>query len=127
MLDRMRFSEAVAQCHDLPIPGSNRGYPPKVILESFIASIGCGANRFMHTEQTRYDPALARIFSWKSAPAQDAYKRYFSKFDQVTNLNVSQYFYSWIFNNLQFDHLTSQTSQTYTPDRYFCVSNTINL
>ena len=112
MLDKMRFSEVVAQCHDLPIPGSNRGYPPKVILESFIASIWCGANRFMHTEQTRYDPALARIFGWKSAPAQDAYKRYFSKFDQVTNLNVSQYFYSWIFNNLQFDHLTLDIDST---------------
>lgn len=112
MLDKMRFSEVVAQCHDLPIPGSNRGYPPKVILESFIASIWCGANRFMHTEQTRYDPALARIFGWKSVPAQDAYKRYFSKFDQVTNLNVSQYFYSWIFNNLQFDHLTLDIDST---------------
>lgn len=86
MLDKIEFSEVVYNCPRLPVPGSNRGYDPKVILESFIASIWCGANRFMHTELTRLDPALARIFGWKQMPAQDAYKRYFSKFDQVVNL-----------------------------------------
>lgn len=106
MLDKMRFSEVVANCEHLPVSGSNRGYAPEVILESFITSIWCGANRFMHTELTRLDPALARIFGWKNVPAQDAFKRYFSKFDQVRNLEVGQYFYSWIFDNFQFDHFT---------------------
>lgn len=106
MLDKIEFSEVVYNCPRLPVPGSNRGYDPKVILESFIASIWCGANRFMHTELTRLDPALARIFGWKQMPAQDAYKRYFSKFDQVVNLEVSQYFYSWIFDNFHFDNYT---------------------
>jgi len=106
MLDKMQFSELVRNCSRLPVSGSNRGYSPEVILESFIASIWCGANRFMHTELTRLDPALARIFGWNQMPAQDAFKRYFSKFDQVTNLEVSQYFYSWIFDNFHFDHYT---------------------
>ena len=106
MLDKMRFSELVSGCEHLPVSGSNRGYAPEVIVESFITSIWCGANRFMHTELTRLDPALARIFGWKSVPAQDVFKRYFSKFDQVTNLEVSQYFYSWIFDNFHFDHFT---------------------
>ncbi len=106
MLDKMEFSNVIDSCTSLPAPGSNRGYNPKVILESFITSIWCGANRFMHTELTRLDPALARIFGWKQMPAQDAYKRYFSKFDQVTNLEVSQYFYSWIFDNFHFDNYT---------------------
>ena len=86
MLDKMRFSELVSGCKYLPVSGSNRGYAPEVILESFITSIWCGANRFMHTELTRLDPALARIFGWKTVPAQDVFKRYFSKFDQVTEL-----------------------------------------
>jgi len=106
MLDKMQFSVVVADCAHLPISGSNRGYAPEVILESFITSIWCGANRFMHTELTRLDPALARIFGWKNVPAQDVFKRYFSKFDQVTNLEVSQYFYKWIFDNFHFDHFT---------------------
>jgi hypothetical protein len=105
-LDKMQFSDRVRSFSSLPVSGSNRGYAPEVILESFIASIWCGANRFMHTELTRLDPALARIFGWKQMPAQDAFKRYFSKFDQVTNLEVSQYFYSWIFDNFHFDHYT---------------------
>lgn len=106
MLDKMQFSTVVANCEHLPVSGSNRGYAPEVILESFITSIWCGANRFMHTELTRLDPALARIFGWKNVPAQDVFKRYFSKFNQVTNLAVSQYFYKWIFDNYHFDHFT---------------------
>lgn len=106
MLDKMQFSTVVANCEHLPVSGSNRGYAPQVILESFITSIWCGANRFMHTELTRLDPALARIFGWKNVPAQDVFKRYFSKFNQVTNLAVSQYFYKWIFDNFHFDHFT---------------------
>lgn len=106
MMDKMQFSKIVSGCKYLPVSGSNRGYAPEVILESFIASIWCGANRFMHTELTRLDPALARIFGWKNMPAQDVFKRYFSKFDQVTNLEVSQYFYKWIFDNFQFDNFT---------------------
>ena len=106
MLDKMQFSEFVRNCEHLPVSGSNRGYAPEVILESFITSIWCGANRFMHTELTRLDPAIAQIFGWQRVSAQDAFKRYFSKFDHVTNLEVSQYFYKWIFDNFQFDHFT---------------------
>jgi hypothetical protein len=49
---------------------------------------------------------LVKIFDWKEAPGQDTYKRFFSKFTQVKNLNVSQYFYSWIFDNFKFDNFT---------------------
>lgn len=105
-LDKMQFADLVRNCSALPVSGSNRGYAPEVILESFVASIWCGANRFMHTELTRLDPALTRIFGWKQMPAQDAFKRYFSKFNQITNLEVSQYFYSWIFDNFHFDYYT---------------------
>lgn len=38
----------------------------------------------MHTEVTRHDVALSKIFDWKEAPAQDTYKRFFSKFKQPT-------------------------------------------
>ncbi|MDA3614970.1 hypothetical protein, partial [Polluticaenibacter yanchengensis] len=105
-LDKMQFSDFVENCSIRPVSGSNRGYSTTVILESFIASIWCGANRFMNTELTRLDPALVRIFGWKQMPGQDVFKRYFSKFDQTRNLEVSQYFYLWIFNNLHFNNYT---------------------
>ena len=107
MLQKMQFRQAINDCRHLPQPGSNRGYDPQVILESFITSVWCGANRFMHTELTRLDPALATVFGWQHTPAQDVFKRYFGKkFDQVTNLEVSQHFYSWIFNNYAFNNFT---------------------
>lgn len=72
MLQKMPFSETVRNCEHLPLSGSS----PEVILESFIPSIWCGANRFMHTEQTMLDLALGNIFGWKRIPTQDASKHF---------------------------------------------------
>lgn len=106
MLNKIGFKQQVENCSSLPQSGSNRGYSPASIIEAFLVSIWCGANRFLHTEVTRHDQALKKIFGWKQAPAQDVYKRYFSKFTQTTNQRVSDYFYSWIFKSVQFDNYT---------------------
>jgi hypothetical protein len=60
----------------------------------------------MHTEITRHDEVLKKIFEWGQAPAQDVYKRYFSKFTQGINQRVSDFFFSWMFNNVLFDNYT---------------------
>ena len=106
MLEKMGFRELIEGNRDLPGPGSNRGYGTSTIIESFITSVWCGANRFLHTEVTRHDAALGKIFGWKRTPGQDVYKRFFSKFTQAKNLRVSEYFYSWIFDNFKFDNFT---------------------
>jgi len=106
MLDKIDFRRAIELQEDLPRPGSNRGYDPATIIEGFIASIWCGANRFLHTEVTRHDQALGKIFGWKRTPGQDTYKRFFSKFTQATNYRVSDYFYSWLFDNVKFNNFT---------------------
>jgi Transposase DDE domain group 1 len=106
MLDKMGFRKVVNAQPDLPVSGSNRGYAACTIVEAFIVSIWCGANRFLHTEVTRHDNALSKIFNWKRTPGQDTYKRFFSKFTQATNQRVSDYFYSWIFDNVKFDNFT---------------------
>jgi len=106
MLDKIELKRQVEDCRDLPQPGSNRGYSPVSIIESFLVSIWCGANRFMHTEVTRHDAALKKIFGWKQSPGQDVYKRYFSKFTQAINQKVSDHFYSWIFRSVRFDNYT---------------------
>lgn len=105
-MDKIGFREQIDLCSSLPIQGSNRGHNVAELLEAFTASIWCGANRFMHTEVTRNDAALRTIFGWKNVPGQDAYKRYFSKFNQATNTAVSQHFYSWLMNNINFNHFT---------------------
>lgn len=106
MLTKIGFREQINNCVDLPQPNSNRGYQVSTIIEAFITSIWCGANRFMHTEVTRNDSALSTIFDWEKAPAQDVYKRFFNKFNQTTNQKVSDYFYSWIFDNIKFNNFT---------------------
>jgi hypothetical protein len=106
MLDKIGFKSQILSCKDLPQPQSNRGHKVSTILEVFIASIWCGANRFMHTEVTRHDIALGKIFNWDIIPAQDTYKRFFNKFNQATNQKVSDHFYSWIFDNFKFDNFT---------------------
>ena len=106
MLQKIGFREIVYRNVDLPKANSNRGYKSSTILEGFITSIWCGANRFLHTEVTRHDAVLGKIFDWKRTPGQDTYKRFFSKFDQSKNQKVSDYFYSWIFDNFKFDNFT---------------------
>ncbi len=106
MLDKIGFREQIEQCEALPVSRSNNSYKKEVLLESFITSIWCGANRFLHTEITRSDKALGKIFGWDKTPAQDAYKRYFGKFTQNSNQQVGRHFFSWFFQNLNFNHFT---------------------
>ncbi|HET8829938.1 MAG TPA: IS1380 family transposase, partial [Pelobium sp.] len=37
---------------------------------------------------------------------QDTFKRFFSKFDQAKNQRISDYFYTWIFDNFKFNNFT---------------------
>ena len=106
MLQKVDFRELIEANPDLPQSGSNRGYKTSTIIEAFITSVWCEANRFLHTEVTRHDIALGKIFDWKGTPGQDAYKRFFNKFNSTTNLAVSDYFYSWIFDNFNFNNFT---------------------
>lgn len=106
MLDKIGFRDHIKNCEGLPASLSNNSYKKEVLLESFITSIWCGANRFLHTEITRSDKALGRIFEWEKVPGQDAYKRYFGKFSQFTNQKVGHHFFSWFIQNLQIDHFT---------------------
>ena len=105
-LGKMGFSACVSACECLPQPGSNRGYRPSVLSESFVCSVWCGATRFVHTELTRLDRALGKIFGWVRVPAQDAYKRFFSKFSQTDNLRVADYFFRWLLESYQYDNFT---------------------
>jgi len=112
MLTKMHFREQIQQCSFLPLQQSNRGHSVVTLLESFITSVWCGANRFLHTEVTRADHALAKIFDWKTTPGQDAYKRYFKKFNQVKNQEVSHYFFKWLFEKININYFTLDIDST---------------
>jgi hypothetical protein len=92
MLEGMGFKEAV-QSWDLPQPGSHRGYRPEELIEQMIVSIWCGAARFAHTDITRLDSTLARLFGWGKAAGHMAIVRLFQRFDQpgVTRVQSSSH------------------------------------
>ena len=102
MLEKMKFSEHILAADFLPQPGSNRGYSPLVIITSFMMSIWCGANRFLHTEVTRHDKALTKIFGFTRFPGNDAFKRFFRKFDLETSSQLSDHLFGWVFDNIKF-------------------------
>ena len=112
MMDKMGFSEHLESGDMLPQPKSNRGYSPLTILESFMVSVWCGANRFLHTEVTRHDEALCKIFGWKRSPGQDTFKRFFKQFDIERSSALSDHLFGWVFENIQFDNITLDCDST---------------
>lgn len=112
MLDKIGFRKHVTDCNELPVQNSNRGHSISVLIESFITSVWCGANKFSHTEITRADVVLSKVFGWHKVPGNDAYKRYFSKFNQSTNQATARHFFTWFFNNLNADYFTLDIDST---------------
>ncbi|UII25322.1 hypothetical protein LVD15_18715 [Fulvivirga maritima] len=77
-IDQVGIREKLAELA-LPSPGSNRGYDPKQIVESFWLSIWTGASRYIHCDWLRYDTVLQSIFGWDGMPSQSTYSRFFWK------------------------------------------------
>ena len=95
MLDHMGFDGALSSA-DLPLPGSNRGYTPAQIITQFMLSVWCGANRFEHTEVTRHDPVLKRVFGFERMANFKAIMRLFARFSQGSNEAVTDSLYRWM-------------------------------
>jgi hypothetical protein len=105
MIDKSGLREYLSTL-PFPQPGSNRGYNPVDIILSFMLSIWCGANRFVHTEITRRDNALKKIFELQIIPSSPTLTRFFRKFSYGLNTSIFDGIYTWFFSNLQFDNLT---------------------
>jgi hypothetical protein len=111
MLQKIGFREALGGVQ-LPTQGSNRGYAPAQLIEQFLVSVWCGANRFEHLEVTRYDEAIRKIFDYKRMAGHKAFQRYFRKFRQADNQRVFQGLYQWFFKQLHFDNFTLDLDST---------------
>lgn len=97
---------------DLPQPGSNRGYDPKHIIESFWLSIWTGASRYIHCDWLRYDKTLQDIFGWDSMPSQSTYSRFFGKFNQARNTLVFPKLQKSFIDQLGVDNITIDFDST---------------
>lgn len=112
MMKKMNLREELSSYDFLPNSKSNNSYSSIDILEAFMVSIWCGANRFLHTEITRHDKALSMIFGWKRTPANDTYKRFFRKFNIERTTALSKSLFGWIFSNISFDRYTLDCDST---------------
>lgn len=97
---------------NLPQPGSNRGYCPEHVVESFWLGIWTGASRYIHCDWLRYDQTLHAIFGWDKMPSQSTYSRFFGKFNQARNTEVFPELQHWFFNQLGVDSLTVDFDST---------------
>ena len=111
MLDRIGFNSAMEAC-GLPQQESNRGYSPIQLMVQFMLSIWCGANRFEHSEVTRHDTVLQKLFGFKRMANFKAIMRLYRKFNQATTMRVFGQCYRWFFSNLQLDHITLDLDST---------------
>jgi hypothetical protein len=72
----------------------------------------CGANRFEHTEVTRHDPVLKRLFGFTRMANFKAVMRLFNKFSQATNESVMDSLYRWMFGQLTINGITLDLDST---------------
>ena len=100
MMDGMGVFQAI-QSWQLPMPGSNRGYAPAQLLEQMMVSIWCGANRFVHSDITRLDKTLARLFGWSRVAEHKSIMRLFQRFDQSKATELQRNCFNWLFEKLK--------------------------
>ena len=96
----------------LPQPGSNRGYDPKQMIESFWLSIWTGASRYIHCDWLRQDTVLQSIFGWDQMPSQSTYSRFFNKFSQGLNTEIFPQLQHWLFDQINMGGLTVDFDST---------------
>lgn len=97
---------------NLPQPGSNCGYAPEQIIESFWLSIWTGASRYIHCDWLRYDKTLQDIFGWDRMPSQSTYSRFFGKFSQSRNTEVFPVLQKRFFDQIGVENITVDFDST---------------
>lgn len=105
LMEQSGFRQMLGELN-LPEPGSNRGYDPSTVVEAFLASLWCGANRLSHSGWLAHDKTLSEIFGWRAAPSQSTYSRFFAKFSQSINNEVFPELQSWFMSAFKLDKLT---------------------
>lgn len=110
-VDQTGIREYLGQLN-LPQPGSNRGYEPVRIVESFWLSIWTGASRYIHCDWLRYDQVLHSIFGFEMMPSQSTYSRFFGRFSQARNTEVFPQLQHWFFEQLSLDNITVDFDST---------------
>lgn len=96
----------------LPMPGSNAGFDPVIVMESFWMSVWIGGSRFAHTAAVRFDDALKKIFDWKRVPSISTFTRFFKKFGQSDVDRIFNQLNGWFFDQMPVRTITLDLDST---------------
>lgn len=99
MLDRIGMKGVLA-ASGMPQPGSNRGYDPVTMMESFWVCVWAGGVRFSHTAMVRFDEALREIFGWKRVGSVATFTRFFRRFGRETVDGVFGHLNRWFWEQV---------------------------
>ena len=110
-IDHLQIMEYLKEL-DIPQPGSNRGYDPRVIILGFWLSIITGGSRFSHSDWIRYDTTLQSIFDIDKLPSSSTYNRFFYKFDIEKNTNIFPKLQQWFMKQFDIGKLTIDIDST---------------
>lgn len=97
MLRRLGWAEVLAQA-PLPVPRSNRGIAPGMMVQAFLVTIWTGGGRFAHTALVRFDAALRAIFGLTEVASVSTFTRFFRRFDRQQVEQVFGYFSRWFWD-----------------------------
>jgi len=98
-------------------PGSNCGYDPIVMIESFWVNVWLGGVNFSHTAMVRFDDGLKKIFGWKRLPCVSTYTRFFKRFKREDIDNIFGKINRWFFEQMP--------ERSFTVDLDSTVDNTL--
>lgn len=98
---------------DLPQPGSNRGFNPVQVIESFMVSVVLGSRRLAHSGMLRTDDVIRDIFGWKrSSPSASTFSRFFQQFDKDLNDKIFPAIQQRVFEQVKIKKMTVDIDST---------------
>ena len=98
--------EAALRSAPLPLPHSNRGVDPVLIVQAFLVTVWTGGARFAHTAMVRFDEVLRSIFGLSAVPSVSTFTRFFRRFGQRQVHEVFGHLFLWFWERLTPQTLT---------------------
>ena len=100
LMDKFKIREMI---DSLPFPKSKHinSYDSRTIIETFLANVWLGGNRFVHCEVVRRDRVISEAFGWHSVPSTATITRFFNKFTWSVNDRVFPSLFKHLFSFIE--------------------------
>jgi hypothetical protein len=99
LLRRLGWEEALEGA-SLPVPGSNRGLDPVLMVKGFLVTVWTGGGRFAHTALVRFDEALRSIFDLTEVASVSTFSRFFRRFNAKKTEEVFGHLSGWVWEHV---------------------------